>query len=165
MVFDINNSKINLLVVLSSFSKPHTHLLCTLSAISHGQLCTGSLGDPAANITFGSGPNPGPPLPVGKTSYQYANNACPVNGDYTILNRGVECNYDWHVLPSDHSGMPGGYFMLVDASFEPGDFYVDTVTTLCVNTTYEFAAWMLNMKKVLQGTGLILHSASKRVRA
>lgn len=41
--------------------------------------------------------------------------------------------------------------MLVDASFEPSDFYVETVTTLCANTTYEFAAWMLNMKKITQG--------------
>jgi hypothetical protein len=124
---------------------------CFLSATANSQLCTGSLGDPVVNITFGSGRNPGPALASGKTNYQYASNACPVNGDYTILNQGIECNYGWHVLQSDHSGEPEGYFMLADASFEPGDFYVDTVTTLCANTTYEFSAWMLNMKKVIQG--------------
>ncbi|MEP6845231.1 MAG: PKD domain-containing protein [Panacibacter sp.] len=42
--------------------------------------------------------------------------------------------------------------MLVDASFEPGDFYLDTVKNLCANTTYEFAAWILNMKYITQGS-------------
>jgi gliding motility-associated-like protein len=35
--------------------------------------------------------------------------------------------------------------MLVNASFQPSDFYVDTVRNLCSNTTYEFAAWMMNV--------------------
>lgn len=115
------------------------------------QLCNGSLGDPVVNITFGAGPNPGPPLPAAATNYNYVTNACPVNGYYTVLNSGIECNYAWHVLPKDHTGNNNGYFMLVDASFEPSDFYVDTVKGLCANTTYEFAAWMLNMKNIQQG--------------
>ena len=116
------------------------------------QLCNGSLGDPVVNITFGTGPNPGPPRAAATINYQYVTDACPVNGYYAMLNEGVECNYGWHVLQRDHTGNGNGYFMLVDASFEPGDFYLDTVKTLCANTTYEFAAWMLNMKYVLQGT-------------
>lgn len=118
---------------------------------AYSQLCNGSLGDPVVNITFGAGYNPGPPLAAAATSYQYVADACPVNGFYTLLNKGVECNYGWHVLQSDHTGNSGGYCMLVDASFEPGDFYLDTVKNLCANTTYEFAAWMLNMKYVSQG--------------
>ena len=35
--------------------------------------------------------------------------------------------------------------MLVNASYDPGDFYVDTIRGLCPNTTYEFAAWMTNV--------------------
>lgn len=115
------------------------------------QLCNGSLGDPVVNINFGVGNNPGPALPAATTSYNYVTDPCPVNGYYTLLSKGVECNYGWHVLQSDHTGNTNGYFMLVDASFEPSDFYVDTVRTLCANTTYEFAAWMLNMKYVSQG--------------
>ncbi len=38
--------------------------------------------------------------------------------------------------------------MLVNASYQPGDFYVDTVRGLCSNTTYEFAAWILNLSLV-----------------
>lgn len=124
-------------------------MLLTLPGIA--QLCSGSLGDPAVNITFGEGPNPGPPLSAATTSYQYAANACPVNGYYSVLNRGVDCNYGWHILTSDHTGNPGGYFMLIDASFEPSDFYLDTVKSLCANTTYEFAAWIMNMKNIPQG--------------
>lgn len=110
------------------------------------------LATPVVNITFGAGSNFGSPLSAATTNYQYVPSTCPVNGFYTLLNKGVECNYGWHVLQSDHTGNAGGYFMLVDASFEPSDFYLDTVKSLCENTTYEFAAWMLNIKMVTQGT-------------
>ena len=117
----------------------------------NAQLCNGSLGDPVVNITFGSGPNPGLPLPAASTNYQYVSNPCPVNGYYTVMHSGIDCNYAWHVLQGDHTGNDNGYFMLVDASFDPSDFYLDTVKGLCPNTTYEFAAWMLNMKNIQQG--------------
>ena len=116
------------------------------------QLCSGSLGDPVVNITFGAGVGPGAALSAATTSYQYTTDACAVNGFYSILNKGIECNYGWHVLPGDHTGNTNGYFMLVDASLEPGVFYLDTVKNLCANTNYEFAAWMLNLKFVTQGT-------------
>ena len=35
--------------------------------------------------------------------------------------------------------------MLVNASYQPSDFYLQKVDGLCGNTTYEFAAWVLNM--------------------
>lgn len=126
-------------------------IAATFCCEAKGQLCNGSLGDPVVNINFGSGFNPGPPLSTATISYNYVTDPCPVNGYYTLMNRGIECNYGWHVLQRDHTGNPNGYFMLVDASYEPGDFYLDTVRTLCANTTYEFAAWMLNMKYVTQG--------------
>ncbi len=37
--------------------------------------------------------------------------------------------------------------MLVNASFEPSVFYLDTVKNLCGGTTYEFSAWILNLLK------------------
>lgn len=129
------------LLVLSAF-------FCTKL---NAQLCNGSLGDPVVNINFGAGNNPGPALSAAKTSYTYVTDPCAINGYYTLMNKGIECNYGWHVLQRDHTGNANGYFMLVDASYDPGDFYVDTVRTLCANTTYEFAAWMLNMKYVTQG--------------
>ena len=123
-----------------------------ITACAQAQLCSGSLGDPVVNITFGAGHGPGPALAAVTTSYGYVADPCPVNGYYALLNSGIECNYGWHVLQRDHTGDVNGYCMLADASFETGDFYVDTVRSLCSGTTYEFAAWMLNMKYVLQGT-------------
>lgn len=121
-------------VFFSSFS--------TLNA----QLCQGSLGDPIVNITFGSGSNPGASLAAATTSYQYVTTDCPGDGFYTVRNNTTNCfNSSWHSLASDHTGNTNGYFMLVNASFQPSAFYIDTVKGLCSNTTFEFAAWVMNV--------------------
>src|SRR5947209_5382879 len=65
---------------------------------------------------------------------------------YTIINKTLGCfGPTWHSIYQDHTGDQNGYFMLVNASFEPSDFYIQKVDGLCGNTTYEFAAWVLNM--------------------
>ncbi len=110
------------------------------------QLCQGSLGPAILHRTFGSGSNPGGPLAASSTNYTYVANDCPNDGFYTVRNSSNACyGSTWHTLSSDHSGEPGGYFMLVNASFTPGDFYVDTVRGICSGTTFEFAAWVINM--------------------
>lgn len=110
------------------------------------QLCQGSLGDPVVNITFGAGPNPGAPLRA--TNYFYLSIDCPNDGFYTVRNQTSGCfGNSWHALASDHTGDPNGYFMLVNASLQPKDFYVDTVKGLCPGTTFEFAAWLVNVLK------------------
>lgn len=116
------------------------------SADAAAQLCDGSLGDPIVNITFGSGPNPGAPLSAIGTGYQYKSADCPNDGEYSIRNATTSCfGNTWHSLTRDHTGDAQGYFMLVNASFQPSDFYVETVRNLCANTTYEFAAWLMNV--------------------
>lgn len=126
-------------------------LLTAFSLIAvdiQAQLCQGSLGDPIVNITFGSGSNPGPRLTAATTSYQYAATDCPSDGYYTVRNNTLACFGDtWHSLTADHTGNPSGYFMLINASFQPNPFYLDTVKGLCANTTYEFAAWIANVLK------------------
>ena len=115
---------------------------CTVTA----QLCQGSLGDPIVNITFGSGANPGNSLSAATTNYQYFSNDCPSDGFYTVRNSTSACfGSSWHSLTSDHTGDANGYFMLVNASLQPSAFYLDTVKGLCGNTTYEFAAWVVNV--------------------
>jgi gliding motility-associated-like protein len=112
----------------------------TLSA--KGQLCTGSLGDPVVNITFGSGGSNSGYAPT--NAYTYINSSCPNDGYYTITNSTSNCfGNSWHTINSDHTG--NGAFMLVNASFTPGDFFVTTVDNLCPNTTYEFASWIMNV--------------------
>lgn len=124
------------------------------------QLCTNSLGDPVINVTFGKGQTPfdfGTQLPAGTTTLNYVKNRCPVNGEYSIVAGTSGCFGQWHTA-SDHTlnadgtkNSTNGYFMLIDASFTPDDFYVQTVTGLCPGTTYQFGAWIINMFNIAGG--------------
>ncbi len=106
------------------------------------QLCSGSLGDPVVNITFGSGGGNTGYAPT--NAYTYTSSSCPNDGYYTITNYTSGCfGNAWHTVTSDHTG--NGAFMLVNASYNPGDFFVTTVTDLCPNTNYQFAAWIMNV--------------------
>jgi gliding motility-associated-like protein len=116
--------------------------------------CTGGLGDPIVDITFGSGVGYGPALAPGITNMTYIANTCPEDGYYTIVHSTTGCyGGTWLNVTSDHTGNPNGYFMLINASYQPSDFYVQTISGLCAGTTYQFAAWILNMAAV---TGQIL---------
>lgn len=122
--------------------------LSTATCSLHAQLCQGSLGDPLVNITFGAGANPGSALAAATTSYQFIGNDCPNDGYYTVRTNTAICfSSTWHSLNADHTGNPNGYFMLINASYQPSAFYLDTVRGLCGGTTYEFAAWVINMLK------------------
>jgi len=113
------------------------------------QTCTGGLGDPIVNIDFGAGPNFGPPLATGITNLQYTSNQCPNDGQYTIASSTNNCfSNSWLNINTDHTGKPNGYFMLINASYQPSDFYVQTVSGLCEGTTYQFAAWVMNVAAV-----------------
>ncbi|HZY38032.1 MAG TPA: gliding motility-associated C-terminal domain-containing protein [Mucilaginibacter sp.] len=128
-------------------------LLLTLFCISitlhvRGQTCNGSLGDPVIDEDFGSGANPGAPLPNGVTNMTYVNTSCPIDGSYTIANSSGNCFNDaWHFLTQDHTGNPNGYMMVVNASYQPSIFFNQQTLAgqLCPNTKYEFAAWILNL--------------------
>lgn len=127
------------------------------SHFATAQLCKGSLGDPIVNITFGSGNNPGPELSAATTAYQYVTSDCPSDGYYCVRNSTSSCfGNSWHNLNNDHTGDANGYFMLINASFAPSAFYIDTVKGLCGNTTYQFAAWILNVltQSACMGNGI-----------
>jgi len=118
---------------------------------AHSQ-CTQSLGTPIINETFGAGTlGVGPPLAAGITTYKYLTSECPDDGQYSIVNYTSGCYNAWLTV-TDHTGDPNGYFMLVNASYQPDDFFVQTVSGLCDGTTYQFAAWLINIDKA----GLIL---------
>ncbi len=121
-------------------------LIFAIPAALSAQLCQGSLGDPIVNITFGTGLNPGNPIPAAATGYQFVTTDCPSDGFYTVRSNTFSCfSNSWHSVQSDHTGNTNGYFMLVNASLQPSAFYLDTVRGLCGNTTYEFAAWVMNV--------------------
>lgn len=124
-------------------------VLLLAATAGYAQLCTGSLGDPVVSITFGAGSNPGQALSASQTNYSYTNAGCPADGSYTIVNSTSGCfGNTWHTVPEDHTpGDANGYMMLINASFNPGVFYLDTVKNLCSGTTYEFSAWILSILK------------------
>ena len=120
---------------------------CILPLKLSSQICTGSLGDAVVNVTFGSGTNAGSPLSGAITNYNYTSGDCPNDGSYTVINATYSCFAgSWHNLTEDHTPNDvNGYMMLVNASFTPSDFYIDTVRNLCASTTYEFGAWITNV--------------------
>ena len=110
--------------------------------------CDGSLGDPVINQTFGSGSNPGAPLPAGVTNMIYTSSNCPNDGYYTIVNSvnlNQNCHPTWQIVTSDHTGNPNGYMMVVNASAQPSVFFTQSAPTLCPGTTYQFSAYILNL--------------------
>ncbi len=119
------------------------------AAVSSGQTCNGSVGDPLAHIDFGAGPNYGPILPAGTTTLLgYLAQDCPWDGNYSIVNSTPACwAGDWHQVTGDHTGNPNGYFMLINAATNPSQFYATTVNGLCANTTYEISFALLNIHK------------------
>jgi gliding motility-associated-like protein len=115
----------------------------------NAQVCTGSLGDAVVSINFGAGTGIGAALPPSQTNYSFTAADCPNDGSYTIINSTSNCfSGSWHNLAEDHTPNDvNGYMMLVNASLTPSDFYLDTITGLCANTTYEFTAWVVNVLK------------------
>ena len=109
-----------------------------------GQICNGSFGDPVVNITFGKIGHAEGMAYVPTSGYVYTSSSCPDDGYYTITNATSNCfGNTWFNISSDHTG--DGNFMLVNASYQPGDFFLTQVTNLCPNTTYEFSAWIMNV--------------------
>lgn len=118
-------------------------------------LCTGSLGDPVVNITFGAGANPGNPLPVvqpgASTTLSYVSvngnpaTPTPQDGQYTITNN-TPFNGPWFSGMPDHTPNDvNGYLAFYNSQETAGlEFYRQTVNNLCGSTTYEFAAWIAN---------------------
>jgi len=106
-----------------------------------------SLGDPIVNITFGSGSairSGALAADSGSTTNIYSSSGFPNDNYYTIANTTAGMLSGWWTT-TDHTGNTGGYMMIVNGSYTPGIFYTRTVTGLCSNTKYQFAAWLKNL--------------------
>jgi gliding motility-associated-like protein len=101
------------------------------------------LGDPVVKLDFGSGTSThGTALGTGITSYNWTTADFPSDGSYTVEKTTNTPGTWW--TTTDHTG--GGYMMVVNASLSTTDyFYKNTVSGLCAGTTYEFAAWIMNL--------------------
>ena len=117
------------------------------TVVLNAQLCSGSLGSPVVNITFGSGYVTPSSIPGFTTTYPYVGSSCPLDGYYTIMSSSPYCfGGTWWTLNTDHTpNSVNGDMMIINASNAPSDFFIDTVSGLCGGTTYEFASWILNL--------------------
>lgn len=119
-----------------------------MSLTTSGQVCDGYLGENLYSAgDFGSGtdnivqtdPNIAP-------GYTYTTNPPPPDGTYIITNdiNKWSNSYDWLKI-QDNSSDPNGYMMVVNASFDPGLFFIQEISGLCENTLYEFSADIFNV--------------------
>jgi gliding motility-associated-like protein len=106
------------------------------------QLCSGSLGDPIIDITFGTKSEPVKP---NGTSLQYTG-GCPGKQEYTLKNLVFGCgNNTWLTVAGDHTLNVGGNYMLVDGENATNIVHTDTALNLCSNITYVYSAWVTNV--------------------
>ncbi len=115
----------------------------------HAQV-TYTLKDPVITIDFGSGKNVSDFNTGATPVYQRVNETCPGDGFYSYANHTEDCfNNDWFTLGTDHTG--GGNMMLVNANPTPGVFFTSTLTGLKPETTYQFAAFLMNVCRINGG--------------
>jgi hypothetical protein len=104
--------------------------------------CQGNSGDPIFEEDFGQGTTIGPPLPVDITSYEFVNQA-PLDGQYTVSSNLMQLE-SFHNA-TDHTGNPNGKALIINAAFDSGLFYQIPIGGLCINNSYEFSAFLMNV--------------------
>ncbi len=121
-------------------------LICTCLLItagkSYAQNCNGEV--IKFQETFGTG-NKGK-LTAGKTNYNFRGSGALNDGDYALLNTS-QGKPEWHSSP-DHTGNTNGRMMVTNASYEPGEFYRDTVIGVSSVATYNIYFYAMNVNTV-----------------
>ncbi|GAB2702677.1 hypothetical protein GCM10027037_30340 [Mucilaginibacter koreensis] len=126
-------------------------LLLAVMLGSRAQDCSGNLGAPVISETFGRGSSTiGPALSATQTSLKYMADVCVgQDGTYTLLNAlGGNCfSGTWQAIPRDHTRDGNGYMMIINASIAPSVFFTYRISgsKLCGGTTYQFAAYIMNI--------------------
>ena len=117
---------------------------------------------PVVTIDFGSGniQDINTTLP----KYQRDYTTCPKDGFYSYASQTSGCfNGDWLTFNGDHTSNAGGNMMLVNASETGGVFFNTTINGLKENTTYQFAAWMINVCRINGGCTPLPPNISVRI--
>jgi gliding motility-associated-like protein len=104
--------------------------------------CEGNSGDPIFEEDFGQGTQNGPQLPQDVTEYTYVNQG-PEDGQYTISSNLFQLQ-GFHDT-TDHTGNQNGKALIVNADLNPGLFYQIPIGGLCINNSYEFSAYLINI--------------------
>lgn len=116
-----------------------------IAPIAHAQFdfCQGTKGDPIFFEDFGTGLTYGPALSADVTSYTFISGR-PEDGQYSIYHTtGLGTNF--HNSQDHTPGDVNGKCLIVNADYTPGQFYRREVNGLCINTTFEFTAWVMNV--------------------
>ncbi|OMQ11575.1 PKD-like domain-containing protein [[Flexibacter] sp. ATCC 35103] len=116
-------------------------------------------------ITFGEAPGPhirSPLFPVdGTTSLRYEPEGGTDDGLYTLLPDPKRFGGSGYHSGEDHTpGDTYGYMMLLDTHAEGVSIYKKDISGLCINTKYEFSAWIAN----LQNFGNAISKATFNIR-
>jgi gliding motility-associated-like protein len=134
---------------MNRYKKIVTFLLLLVSMYNYSQLgfCTGSKGATIFSEKFGNGTTYGPALPTGTTNYTFITGN-PNDGFYTLFYR-TNLYSTWHYsldhTPDVTDGVNGKALIVNANASTSGDFYKRTVSGLCINTTFEFSAWLMNV--------------------
>ncbi|MEO7765921.1 MAG: hypothetical protein ABIS01_00800, partial [Ferruginibacter sp.] len=102
---------------------------------------------PVLKIDFGSNREPMATSFLSRASYHEVNDNCPQDGSYTVVTATGGCfGGHWVTLNEDHT--PNDYdgkMLLVNASYNPGLFFVAPLRGLNPGATYQIAAWIVNV--------------------
>ena len=123
-------------------------LVLTSNTVCRAQCLDGSI----ICETFGAGSRGA--LPQGQTNFSYRTLPCPSDGEYNLTDTvpGYCHGSAWHEVRQDHTPNDvRGNMFVVNASYQPSEFYSQKATGLCPGITYEFSLWVLNLNRELQG--------------
>ena len=156
-------------IFIGKYNLKLTILLIFFTSIINAQTCGGTFGNSIFNETFGtvntSVQTVSPPLVApAYTNYSYTANFPPNDGFYTVVNQSQWVPWDW-LQSTDHSNNPPGTYgnmLVVNASYNPGEFYRRRVSNLCSNQFYRFSTWILNLHK--DGSNVIKPNVTLQIR-
>ncbi|TWO33827.1 hypothetical protein E1J38_003370 [Seonamhaeicola sediminis] len=127
--------------------KSFIHYIILLGFMGVSQLqaqlgfCKGNSGSPIFKEDFGTGKGDSS-LNKGSTTYRFTQGS-PIDGSYK-----VSSNTNWYgwFITKDHTPNDNnGRCLIVNASYNSGEFFTIPISGLCENTTYEFSSWLINL--------------------
>lgn len=110
-----------------------------------------SAAEPILLVTFGKGSaqfsNATPAQFNFSTTYKQQMGYSIYDGEFSFVNSIQNLNPAWHLDAKDHTKEEGGYMYLVNANFQPGQFYSGGIDHLCFGLRYEFSVYLANLCK------------------
>ncbi len=116
-----------------------------------GYAQNGSVGDPIINITFGTATDPD--FGGGTTTYFHNQTSELNDGEYRLGSNINQGRMGWHNLRDHTNEQNEGMMLIVNASYDAGEFYRIRVSGLCQDTRFRFSAWIANANRAEECDG------------